>query len=189
MFTYQKLRVSAHCITQYCRNILIYMTVCKKYPEDIEIEPYLFDLIQKFIYDQQHPDDCSNSSSVSAHPTFFGLITIYPSAVATFHAPSDPSGIGGMRREHIRAVNLWRKGPSRYDTIFVNTDPSMEGMRGLPCPSFLLSAAFSPTGRSFSTTNPHTVTNIHKKTQSSLFLQQFVRFFLFLFLFSYLVTE
>ena len=131
MFTYQKLRVSAHCITQYCRNILIYMTVCKKYPEDIEIEPYLSNLIQKFIYDQQHPDDCSNSSSVSAHPPFFGLITIYPSAVATFHAPSNPSGIGGMCHERIRAMNLWRKGSSCYDTIFVNTDPSMEGMRGL----------------------------------------------------------
>ena len=108
------------------------MTVCKIYPEDIEIEqPHLSDLIPKFIYDQQHPDDCSNSSSISALPTFYGMITIYPSAVATFHAPSDLSGIGGMRREHIRAVNSWRKGPSHYDTIFVNTDPSAEGMRGL----------------------------------------------------------
>jgi hypothetical protein len=108
------------------------MTVCKIYPEDIEIEQHRFsDLIQNFIYDQQHPDDSSNSSNVSALPAFFGMITIYPSAVATFHAPSDLSGIGGMRRERIRAVESWRKGPSRYDTIFINTDPSKEGMRGL----------------------------------------------------------
>ena len=134
MLTYRKLHVSTYCITitQYCGNIPIYMTVCKIYPEDIEIkQPHLSDLIPKFIYDQQHPDDCSNSSSISALPTFYGMITIYPSAIATFHAPSDLSWIGGMRREHIRAVNSWRKGPSRYDTIFVNTEPSTEGMRGL----------------------------------------------------------
>jgi hypothetical protein len=108
------------------------MIVSKIYPEDIEIEqPHFSDLIRKFIYDQQHPDDCSDSSSVLALPTFFGMITIYPSAVATFHAPSDLSGIGGMRRERIRAVKSWRNGPSRHDTIFINTDPSEEGMRGL----------------------------------------------------------
>jgi hypothetical protein len=36
-----------------------------------------------------------------------------------------------MRREHIRAVPSWRRGPARYDCIFVNTDPSEIGMRGL----------------------------------------------------------
>jgi hypothetical protein len=151
MLTYRKLHVSTYCITQYCGNIPIYMTVCKIYPEDIEIEqPHLSDLIQKFIYDQQHPDDCSNSSSVSALPTFYGMITIYPSAVATFHAPSDLSGIGGMRRERIRAVNSWRKGPSRYDTIFVNTDPSAEGMRGLNVARVRLFFLFSHDGIEYS---------------------------------------
>ena len=85
------------------------------YPKDVKIEqPHFSDLIQKFIYDQQHLDDCSNSSSDSklALPTFYGMVTIYPSAIATFHAPSDLSGIGGMRHEHIRGVKLWRKGPS-----------------------------------------------------------------------------
>ena len=64
-------------------------------------------------------------------PTFYGKITCYPSAVATFHVPSDISGVGGMHRERIRAVKSWRKGPRRYDTIFVNTDPSAHGMHGL----------------------------------------------------------
>jgi hypothetical protein len=36
-----------------------------------------------------------------------------------------------MRRERIRAVSRWRKGPGRYDCMFVNTDSSGEGMRGL----------------------------------------------------------
>ncbi|KAH9014264.1 hypothetical protein EDB85DRAFT_1876526, partial [Lactarius pseudohatsudake] len=59
---------------------------------------------------------------------FYGKIIVYPSAVATFYAPSDISGIGGMHCERIYAVKSWRKGPGRYDTIFFNADPSMEGM-------------------------------------------------------------
>jgi hypothetical protein len=36
-----------------------------------------------------------------------------------------------MRRERIRAVPTWRKGPGRYDCVFTETDPSLKGMRGL----------------------------------------------------------
>jgi len=36
-----------------------------------------------------------------------------------------------MRCEQICAVKSWRKGPGCYNTIFVNTDPSVEGMQGL----------------------------------------------------------
>ena len=118
------------------------------YPEDISTEiqqPNLSNLIQQFIYNQQHPDSHSDTS-VSSLPTFYGKITIYPSAVAIFHAPSDISGIGGMRRERIRAVKSWRKGPGRYDTIFVNIDPSMEGMRGLEIARVRLFFLFSHDG-------------------------------------------
>jgi hypothetical protein len=51
--------------------------------------------------------------------------------VATFYSPSDISGVGGMRKERIRAVKSWRKGPARYDCIFVETDPDAPGMDGL----------------------------------------------------------
>jgi len=120
----------------------------KIYPEDLaaEIErPNFPHLIQEFIYNQQYPDYISNAS-VPDLPTFYGKITIYPSAVATFYAPSDLSGIGGMRRERIYAVKSWRKGPGRFDTIFVNTDPSMEGMRGLEVARVLLFFSFSHEG-------------------------------------------
>ena len=120
----------------------------KGYPEDIaaEIEqPNLPYLIQRFIYKQQsdHVSDSDSSVSESALATFYGRITVYPSAVATFHAPSDISGIGGMRRERIHAVKSWRKGPGRYDTIFVNTDPSIEGMQGLEVARVQLFFSFS----------------------------------------------
>jgi hypothetical protein len=123
-------------------------TACKVYPEDIAAEigyPELPNLIRQFIYDQQHSDDASDSS-ISDLPMFYGKITIYPSAVATFHAPSDISGVGGMRCERIRAVRSWRNGPGRYDTIFVNTDSSMAGMRGLDVARARLFFSFSYDG-------------------------------------------
>jgi hypothetical protein len=124
-------------------------TVHTGYPEAIAVEieqPDLPNLIQQFIYKERHSDDVSDDSSVSALPTFYGKINVYPSAVATFHAPSDISGIGGMRRERIRAVKSWRKGPGRYDTIFVNTDSSIEGMRGLDIARVRLFFSFSHDG-------------------------------------------
>jgi hypothetical protein len=107
--------------------------VRKVYPEDIAAEmgqPEFPDLIRQFIRNQQDSDDISNTG-ITDLPMFYGKIMTYSSAVATFHAPSDISGIGGMRRERIHATKSWRNGPGRYDIIFINTDPSMEGMRGL----------------------------------------------------------
>jgi hypothetical protein len=122
--------------------------VRKVYPKDIaaEIEqPDFPDLIRQFIYDQQHSDAVSNAS-ISDLPMFYGKISIYSSAVATFHAPSDISGIGGMRRERIRALKSWRNGAGRYDTIFVNTDSSADGMRGLDVARVRLFFSFSHNG-------------------------------------------
>jgi hypothetical protein len=122
--------------------------VCRVYPDDIatEIElPNFTNLIQQFIHNQEHPESDSNASLVDL-PTFYDKITVYPSAVATFSAPSDVQGVGGMRRERIRAMKSWRKGPARYDTIFVNTDSSAEGMRGLDVARVRLLFSFSHEG-------------------------------------------
>jgi hypothetical protein len=73
-------------------------------------------------------------------------ISIYPSAVATFYAPSDICGAGGMRSERIRAVTSWRNGASRFDTVFVSTDPTAEGMRGLDVARVRLFFSFSYEG-------------------------------------------
>ena len=89
-------------------------------------------LIQKFLYSQtqpQLPPDQVPEAAILPH--FDDNITIYPSAVATFYSPSDISGVGGMRRERIRAIKSWRRGPPRYDCIFVETDPDAPGMAGL----------------------------------------------------------
>jgi hypothetical protein len=80
------------------------------YPEDIAAEigqPHFPDLIPQFIYNQQHSDCTSNTSSTDL-PTFHGKVTIYPSTVATFHAPSDISGISGMHRNsEVLAEGTW----------------------------------------------------------------------------------
>ncbi|KAH9022638.1 hypothetical protein EDB85DRAFT_1895162 [Lactarius pseudohatsudake] len=125
----------------------------KVYPEDIAIDikqPDFLNLIQKFIYDQGHLDSASDmSDDATPSTTFHGKITCYPSAVATFHAPSDISGVGGMRHERIRAVDSWRNGPQRHDTIFVNTDSSAEGMHGLDVARVRLFFSFSHHGNKY----------------------------------------
>jgi hypothetical protein len=96
-------------------------------------EPDLARLIQLFLRDQL-PGTSSLSNiddSDDDLPEFDEVISVYTSAVATFYAPSDLSGIGGMHRERIRALSSWRGEGPRYDCIFVNTDPTQNGMRGL----------------------------------------------------------
>ena len=68
-------------------------------------------LIREFLHEQLHPDSeaqslISANSTLNTLPNFRDTekISVYKSASATFYAPSDLSGIGGMRRECIRAV-------------------------------------------------------------------------------------
>ena len=87
------------------------------HPDQVD-EPNLMCLIQEFIYEQQHPG--SSAHDIANLPQFYKKITIHTAAVATFHAPSDLSGVGGMKRKCIHAVGHWRKGPGHYDTMFIN---------------------------------------------------------------------
>ncbi|KAF4614058.1 hypothetical protein D9613_007679 [Agrocybe pediades] len=64
-------------------------------------------------------------------PRVTGTVRVFPSAIATYYAPSDRSGVRGMFRERIRAVSSWRGGPGRYDTVFIVRDPSVDGFEGL----------------------------------------------------------
>jgi hypothetical protein len=108
-------------------------------------QPRILELIRRFLYDQLYPDSHITSADVSlnACPTFSGTISVFSSAVATYYAPSDPSGIGGMRCEHIRATPSWRQGPARYDCAFLNSRPDLEDMRGLDVVRILLFFSFT----------------------------------------------
>lgn len=98
-------------------------------------QPNLKTLIRQFLREQLHHTAATNLNSPpsQALPFFNEAITTYPSAQAIFYAPSDICGTGGMRRERIRAVPSWYKGPARYDTIFISTDADVntQGMRAL----------------------------------------------------------
>ena len=106
-------------------------------------------LLRRFLYDQVYPDNVLSLSEValSACPLFDDKIHIYNSAVATFYAPSDPSGSGGMHREYIRATPSWRKGPARYDCAFLNTDPNVPGMLGMTVVRLRLLFSFTFEGK------------------------------------------
>ena len=73
-------------------------------------QPRLIEHVQRFLYDHLYPDSDLPSSDISlnACPTFLGKVSIFLSAIATYYAPSDPCGIGGMHREYIRATPSWR---------------------------------------------------------------------------------
>ena len=103
-------------------------------------------LMRRFLYDQLYPDSAILSRLVlpESLPIFDGKIEIFNSAIATFRAPSDISGITGMRREHIRAMPSWRNGPARYDTVLINSNPDIqaEGICAFKIARVLLFLAF-----------------------------------------------
>ena len=74
-------------------------------------------------------------------------IKVFHSAVSTFHAPSDLSGIGGMHREIIHATPSWKNGPGRYDCIYIERDTKLEGFSGLlvACVNLFFSFSFQNT--------------------------------------------
>ena len=114
----QKFHASIYvCIYIYYTNHQFF-SVKHVYPDEAN-EPGLIWLIQESIYEQYHPN--SSAHNILNLPPFYEKITIHTSTVAAFHAPSNLSSIGGMKHEHIHAVNFWRNGPGCYDTMFINT--------------------------------------------------------------------
>ncbi|KAG2754832.1 hypothetical protein P692DRAFT_20720601 [Suillus brevipes Sb2] len=95
--------------------------------------PDLADLVRCFLFEQSNPEDARDPTEVPLleFPHYRGRISVFNSASSTFHAPSDLSGIGGMKREHIRACPLWRNECARNDCVFVITDSNARGMLGM----------------------------------------------------------
>lgn len=105
------------------------------------------DLIDKFLYEQRSKDHSSNSDSSSdsdsiPHYTITSPISVFHSAIATFYAPSDLSGIGGMHTEWIRSSPNWRKSYARHDTVLMEKDPDVRGIQGLHVARVFLFFAF-----------------------------------------------
>ncbi|KAF7334397.1 hypothetical protein MVEN_02268800 [Mycena venus] len=95
--------------------------------------PTLPSLLRCFLYAQTHLDLDLELTDIPLDdcPDLPRRIMTYPSATATFYAPSDQSGLGGQLRERIRAVHKWRGGAARYDCVFVEENTDLPGFRGL----------------------------------------------------------
>ena len=98
-------------------------------------QPQLLEHVCRFLYDQFHPDAevCGMDAPLDSCPAVPNnlRIKVYHSATSTYHAPSDLSGIGGMHREIIHATPSWKKGPGRYDCVYIVNDAESEGFAGL----------------------------------------------------------
>lgn len=96
--------------------------------------PSLPEMISEFLYEQENQDQDAPAFTnlpPNQRPQCQGKIIAYPSAVATFYAPSDISGINGMCRERIRSVDSWLNGPERRDCVFVEHTTDAPGFQGM----------------------------------------------------------
>ncbi|KAG1724326.1 uncharacterized protein EDB91DRAFT_1269275 [Suillus paluster] len=95
--------------------------------------PRLHNLLGHFLFEQLHSDDPHDPSDipVTEYPLYLGKISVFNSASSRFYAPSDLSGIGGMRVEHIHSCPSWQNEHLHHNCVFVNTDSSLPGMQGL----------------------------------------------------------
>lgn len=80
---------------------------------------------------------------------FAGKIYVYHSATATYFAPSDLCGAGGLHREKIRSAPYCYR-QERRDTVFIEVDGDKVGMDGMLIGRVLLFFSFRHHGDEFS---------------------------------------
>ncbi|KAI6043751.1 hypothetical protein EDC04DRAFT_2866238 [Pisolithus marmoratus] len=103
--------------------------------KDLAIElniPQFCDILQHFLQSQlQHDNRDPEDVPLDECPFYDGSVNVYNSMSSTFYAPSDMSGLHGMCCKHICCSPTWRNEGSRYDCVFVITNPHTKGMLGL----------------------------------------------------------
>ncbi|KAK7008370.1 C2H2-type domain-containing protein [Favolaschia claudopus] len=119
-------------------NVVLARTRERRYPRYLdELAKYIklptfATLLAAFLADQLQSDSHSDDS-FEVEPSLLDStpISVFHSAITTFYAPSDPSGVRGMRRERIRCTPSWRKKNSRRDCAFAVEDQDKPGFRGM----------------------------------------------------------
>ncbi|KAH9011269.1 hypothetical protein EDB84DRAFT_1540472 [Lactarius hengduanensis] len=137
-------------------EISLAKTYVRKLPRDIYVlarrigQQELPLLTRRFLYDYLHPQSQIPASHIPEDdlPQVPNNVYVYTSIRAVFYAPSDLSGLGGLRHERIRSTQSWYGGPPRRDCVFVgNRDlPDAPGMRGLLVARVLLFFSFVDQG-------------------------------------------
>lgn len=110
--------------------------------------PAFSSLLANFLDDQLHSDaySCDSETSSGGIDISENPISVYHSAIATFYAPSDSSGIRGMRRERIRSTPAWRKHGPRRDCAFAVENQQERGFRGMSVVRIKLFFSFTHDG-------------------------------------------
>ncbi len=96
----------------------------------------------------KHPTAKTAPEDLSLYE-FLGHIQVYHSAKATFYAPSDLCGSGGLCWETIYLTPYFRGGPRR-DTIFIERDAEKFGMEGMDVAWVWLFFSFSMERKTYS---------------------------------------
>jgi len=141
----------------------------KEYPTSVHElaahlgQPRLHELIQRFLYWQLNPEDDRTDIPLPLCPEFDSDISVFHSATSTFHAPSDPSGIRGMRREVIRSTPSWRNKEPRRDCVFVERDAEALGMQGLDVVCVLAFMSFVADGVHYPSTLVQWFTHVREE--------------------------
>jgi hypothetical protein len=89
-------------------------------------QPKFSSALSEYLYCLSHPD----VDPLPTLRTFDGTIHVHHSAKATYFAPSDLCGSGGLQRETIRSTPRFRGHPRR-DCVFVEVDANATGIRGM----------------------------------------------------------
>lgn len=96
--------------------------------------PQLHEHLRRFVHDQCYPElELGDDLPLAACPDLplNTSISVFHSATATFYAPSELAGPGGMHREFIRCSPRWYGLRPRYDTVLIRTDNDAFGMLGM----------------------------------------------------------
>ncbi|KAK0446242.1 hypothetical protein EV421DRAFT_1890084 [Armillaria borealis] len=123
---------------QVSAEVILAQTREHCYPRSLSLladhihQPQLPALLRCFLYDQLRQEDEPSADEVDIDdcPEISSKIYVYHSAIASFYAPSDISGIWGMRRERIRSTLSWYGHP-QHDCAFVMEDESMAGFQSM----------------------------------------------------------
>ncbi|KAE9396973.1 hypothetical protein BT96DRAFT_958047 [Gymnopus androsaceus JB14] len=120
----------------------------RSYPRNIQglsahiSQPQLEGLTCQFLGEQLKLGDSDE------FPCITGSINVFPSAVVMFYAPSDISGIRGMKCKWIRCTPSWYNAP-RYDTVLATIDEDQAGFQGMSVARALLFFSFKHQGMVF----------------------------------------
>ena len=114
--------------------------------------PTFPNLLHAFLNDQLGGSDNEgdlDSSSDDGILEHISSISVFHSAIASFYAPSDPSGVRGMRCERIRSTPFWRSTGPRRDCAFVVEKQNEHGFRGMSVVCIKLFFSFNYEGEHY----------------------------------------